>query len=121
MTWRQQLQFWPTVLILKFLSAFLPMKIHGRLVNYLVGFLPDGELHGVMEDYLHILVTRSYDKKRGAHFSCAEEEVDCYLRFVPHVQSYRSVLLNICRNNRQAAGLKEKITEYSGLRDRFNP
>ena len=104
----QTLQFYAIVLILKLFSPFMSMKIQGALVNRLLAFFDKDDIHQIMEEFLHQLPAKPYDKAPGAHFPSADAEVDHYLTFVPHLQPYRSVLVNICRNQRQAAGLQEK-------------
>jgi hypothetical protein len=108
MTWRQVLQLYSIMLILKLFSPFMSPKIHGALLNRLLAFFDQDERHQIAESFLREVALQPYDKHR--HFSSAEEDVDYYLRFVPHLQPYRSVMVNICRNKRQAAGLKEKTT-----------
>lgn len=108
MKWTKQLHAFLIALILTLFSPFMSLKIHGRLVNRLVGFFDEVEFHGIIEDYLHHAVLRPYDKNQGAKFTSAEEEVDNFLRFVPRLQPYRLIFVNIYRNKRQAAGLKEE-------------
>ncbi|MDP3052267.1 MAG: hypothetical protein Q8N42_02045 [bacterium] len=106
MNWIQTLHLYSIVLILKLFNWGMPMNVHGALVNRLLAFFDQDERHQIIEDYLRQLAEEPYWKDRG--FSSAEEEVDSYLKFVPHMEPYRSVLVNICRNNRQPAGLQEE-------------
>jgi hypothetical protein len=102
----QTLQFYSILVTLKLFAWAMPIKIHGPLVNRLLAFFNQDEQHHIMENVLHELAAHPYDQNRK--FSSAEEEADSYLKFAPRMQPYRSILVNIYRNKRQAAGLKEE-------------
>lgn len=106
MRWIRTLQLYSILLILTLFSWTMPMKLHGALVNRLLSFFDEDERHRIIEDFLHQLASQHYDK--GRDFPSAEEEVDSYLRFVPHMEQYQSILVHIYRNKRHAAGLQEE-------------